>query len=142
MIVFIFHYLVLIGLYFLCPFFSSFVITFLSLSCSVHHFCTVNVSNGACDISRDLPDSSACFHLHDIIQNTPITGSFDLFKDHHITGEIHLDLTFSYGTFGYGYSYHLLPTQNKGIGEGEEANFGDDTRQKLAENLDNSLFPR
>ncbi|KAI8834563.1 hypothetical protein BJ741DRAFT_609403 [Chytriomyces cf. hyalinus JEL632] len=50
---------------------------------------------------------SVAFHLHDIIRANPIAGTFDLWNDHMQVGDIDLEFTFSYGTFGYGYSPQL-----------------------------------
>eukprot|EP00741_Cyanophora_paradoxa_P009336 tig00000144_g9044.t1 len=53
------------------------------------------------------PVGSVSLHLHDIVKASPVSGEFDLWDRHHIVGELHLDIAFTYGFFGYGYSVQL-----------------------------------
>eukprot|EP00002_Diphylleia_rotans_P010199 TRINITY_DN2059_c0_g1_i11.p1 TRINITY_DN2059_c0_g1~~TRINITY_DN2059_c0_g1_i11.p1 ORF type:complete len:324 (-),score=69.41 TRINITY_DN2059_c0_g1_i11:485-1456(-) len=57
--------------------------------------------------------ASVAFHLHDVIKWSPIRGSFDLLSNHQNVGEIHLEVLFNYGLFGYGYSMQLKDDQKK-----------------------------
>ncbi|KAI8622253.1 hypothetical protein BC830DRAFT_1076571 [Chytriomyces sp. MP71] len=50
---------------------------------------------------------SLSFHLHDIIKANPIAGTYDLWNANIQVGDIDLEFTFSYGSFGYGYSPQL-----------------------------------
>ncbi|KAI8804972.1 hypothetical protein BJ742DRAFT_822187 [Cladochytrium replicatum] len=56
---------------------------------------------------RQLEMGSIAFHLHDLIQASPIAGTYDLWNDHLRVGDIDIELTFNYGMFGYGYSFQL-----------------------------------
>jgi hypothetical protein len=47
---------------------------------------------------------SLCFHIHDIVAVSPVSGMFDLWDQHQLIGDMSLEITFNYGTFGYGYS--------------------------------------
>ncbi|KAL7751116.1 hypothetical protein RI367_003318 [Sorochytrium milnesiophthora] len=47
------------------------------------------------------------FHLHDIVSVSPIMGAFDVWDQHQLIGDIEVEITFSYGSFGYGYSSQL-----------------------------------
>ncbi|KAJ3071431.1 hypothetical protein HK102_006445, partial [Quaeritorhiza haematococci] len=50
---------------------------------------------------------SVIFHVHDMIQASPLAGTYDLWQDNVQIGELDLEFTFSYGVFGYGKSYQL-----------------------------------
>ena len=50
---------------------------------------------------------SVPFHVHDLVKGSPSMGSFTLTKDHRPVGTITLEIYFTYGTFGYGYSPQL-----------------------------------
>ncbi|KAJ1563212.1 hypothetical protein HK405_004697 [Cladochytrium tenue] len=50
---------------------------------------------------------SVLFHIHDLIKASPITGIYDLWNESVQVGDINLEITFSYGVFGYGYSHQL-----------------------------------
>ncbi|KAJ3031777.1 UNVERIFIED_CONTAM: Hyaluronan and proteoglycan link protein 1 [Siphonaria sp. JEL0065] len=50
---------------------------------------------------------SVSFHLHDILRANPIAGTYDLWKENIQVGDIDLEFTHSYGSFGYGYSPQL-----------------------------------
>ncbi len=54
---------------------------------------------------------SVNFHLHHLIDASPLSGTFSLYKGHHLAGEITLDLSFKYGAFGYGHSSQLRLTK-------------------------------
>ncbi|KAJ3069584.1 hypothetical protein HDU98_007355 [Podochytrium sp. JEL0797] len=47
------------------------------------------------------------FHLHDILRANPIAGTYDLWNDNIQVGDIDLEFTHSYGSFGYGVSPQL-----------------------------------
>jgi hypothetical protein len=68
--------------------------------------------------SGDDPDYSenigtVFFHLHDLIQASPISGCYDLWNENVCVGSVRLELTFSYGAFGYGSSSQVYPRTNK-----------------------------
>ncbi|KAI9137033.1 hypothetical protein BKA69DRAFT_1100874 [Paraphysoderma sedebokerense] len=65
------------------------------------------------------------FHLHDMIPVSPITGTFDLWDQNQLVGDLELEITFSYGSFGYGYSPQLK-----------------EEKRTVDELLSYSLFPR
>jgi hypothetical protein len=48
------------------------------------------------------------FHIHDIIRGSPLSREFAIAGQHLIVGRVNLELTFHYGTFGYGMSRQLL----------------------------------
>ncbi|KAI9151098.1 hypothetical protein H9P43_009713 [Blastocladiella emersonii ATCC 22665] len=50
---------------------------------------------------------SVSFHIHDIISVSPIASVFDVWDEHRLLGDIRLEMTFNYGSFGYGYSPQL-----------------------------------
>ncbi|KAI9341476.1 hypothetical protein BDR26DRAFT_918418 [Obelidium mucronatum] len=50
---------------------------------------------------------SISFHIHDILRANPIAGTYDLWNDNIQVGDIDLEFTHSYGSFGYGYSPQL-----------------------------------
>ncbi|KAJ3292885.1 hypothetical protein HDU79_000983, partial [Rhizoclosmatium sp. JEL0117] len=54
-----------------------------------------------------IPIGSVSFHLHDILSANPIAGTYDLWNDHIQVGDIDLEFTHTYGSFGYGYSPQL-----------------------------------
>ena len=65
------------------------------------------------------------------------------FKDHHIAGEIYVDLAFSYGLYGFGYSPQLMAVDD------DDENFDLDhdgkdpeVKKKAQANVSNSLLPR
>ncbi|KAI9328187.1 hypothetical protein DFJ73DRAFT_862078 [Zopfochytrium polystomum] len=58
---------------------------------------------------------SIFFHLHDIIKANPIAGTFDLWDENFQVGDIGLELTFTYGHFGYGYSHQLQEDDTNSI---------------------------
>jgi hypothetical protein len=78
-----------------------------------------------------VPAGAVSFHVHDIIQASPVRGSFDLFHGDVYAGEINLQLLFNYGLFGYGHSNQYKPPQTI---EGAKFSF--------ASNMQRSLFPR
>ncbi len=43
---------------------------------------------------------STGFNLHDIISVTPIAGLYDVWDQHQLVGELEIEITFNYGTFG------------------------------------------
>jgi hypothetical protein len=47
------------------------------------------------------------FHLHDIIKAAPISGTYFLWNNNSQIGVLDVEITFSYGRFGYGYSFQL-----------------------------------
>ncbi|KAJ3395605.1 hypothetical protein HDU92_005427 [Lobulomyces angularis] len=53
------------------------------------------------------PVASLSFHLHDIIQASPTSGIFDFWLEEKLVGNLDLELTFNYGSFGYGSSEQL-----------------------------------
>ncbi|KAI9218310.1 hypothetical protein BC828DRAFT_399703 [Blastocladiella britannica] len=59
------------------------------------------------DPARTTLVGSVSFHLHDIISVSPIASVFDLWDEHRLVGDIELEMTFNYGSFGYGYSPQL-----------------------------------
>lgn len=59
------------------------------------------------DLDQPMASGSVFFHLHDVIPVSPITGTYDLWDDDLLVGEIQLEITFNYGAFGYGYSIQL-----------------------------------
>ncbi|ORZ35341.1 hypothetical protein BCR44DRAFT_116748 [Catenaria anguillulae PL171] len=50
---------------------------------------------------------SVSFHMHDIIAVSPIASTFDVWDQHRLVGDMSLEITFNYGSFGYGYSPQL-----------------------------------
>lgn len=59
------------------------------------------------DLTQPMASGSVFFHLHDVIPVSPIAGTYDLWDDNILVGEIQLEITFNYGAFGYGYSIQL-----------------------------------
>ncbi|KAJ3375953.1 Hyaluronan and proteoglycan link protein 1 [Allomyces arbusculus] len=59
------------------------------------------------DPTRTFPIGSVSFHVHDILGVSPIAGVFDLWDQHRLVGDVSLEITFNYGSFGYGYSPQL-----------------------------------
>ncbi|KNE59415.1 hypothetical protein, variant [Allomyces macrogynus ATCC 38327] len=59
------------------------------------------------DPTRTFPIGSVSFHVHDILGVSPIAGIFDLWDQHRLVGDVSLEITFNYGSFGYGYSPQL-----------------------------------
>ncbi len=50
---------------------------------------------------------SVSFHLHELIRAHRARDEFNIFSGDTIVGTLHLDIAFSYGVFGYGYSPQL-----------------------------------
>ena len=63
-------------------------------------FCSQNISDHKVI-------GSIAFHSHDVVKASPSIDTFDLFDQHEAVGTIDLELAFSYGMFGYGYSDQL-----------------------------------
>ncbi len=51
---------------------------------------------------------SVSFHLHDIIQASPISGIYDIWENNVLVGDLELEITFSYGSYGYGTSSQVF----------------------------------
>nr|KAJ3419775.1 Hyaluronan and proteoglycan link protein 1 [Polyrhizophydium stewartii] len=56
---------------------------------------------------REREVGAVAFHLHEIIKASPISGMYDVWGKHFEVGQMELELTFSYGMFGYGSSVQL-----------------------------------
>ena len=68
---------------------------------------------------------SVAFHIHDVIRASPLAGSYDLWNENIHVGDLEIEITFSYGTCGYGYSYQIHEPD-----------------VKVTETVQYSLFPR
>lgn len=72
------------------------------------HVAVLGNDNNPDSMSQDRVIGVVMFHVHDVVRQSPVTGTFDLFNGaYQTTGEIRLSLSFSYGLFGYGYSPQL-----------------------------------
>eukprot|EP00842_Homolaphlyctis_polyrhiza_P002069 jgi/Hompol1/2863/HPOL_003041-RA len=56
---------------------------------------------------------SVAFHLHEIIKASPVSGNYDIWGKHFEIGQIEIEITFSYGLFGYGSSPQLKDIEIK-----------------------------
>ncbi|KNE61088.1 hypothetical protein AMAG_06843 [Allomyces macrogynus ATCC 38327] len=65
------------------------------------------------DPTRTFLIGSVSFHVHDIHGMSPVAGIFDLWDQHRFVGDVSLEITFNYGSFGYGYS----PQEGKRVPE-------------------------
>jgi hypothetical protein len=72
---------------------------------SIPHYAHLESKLG--DESAKYVLGSVPFHVHDLVKGSPSVGSFTLTKDHRPVGTITLEIYFTYGTFGYGYSPQL-----------------------------------
>lgn len=94
----------------------------------MHPFNAIKIS--LVGFSAQRPDVTAIvgqvsFHIHDIIKAAPISGTYFLWNNNSQIGNLDVEITYSYGRFGYGYSYQLKE---------EDAN--------PSEKVNYSLFPR
>ena len=48
------------------------------------------------------------FHMHDLLRGSPASGEFPITGKDVIIGSMSLELTFSYGIFGYGISQQVF----------------------------------
>ncbi|KAI8915047.1 hypothetical protein BC831DRAFT_488110 [Entophlyctis helioformis] len=62
---------------------------------------------GLDESGREKAIGATLFHMHDIVKASPISGQFDIWGRHFEIGQIELEITFSYGVFGYGSSVQL-----------------------------------
>ncbi|ORX53355.1 hypothetical protein BCR36DRAFT_411131 [Piromyces finnis] len=72
-----------------------------------YNLLSINVFGFDMDIKESKKIGNVYFHLHDIISMSPIFGSYDIWNNELFVGTIDLEITFNYGTFGYGYSNQL-----------------------------------
>eukprot|EP00515_Schizochytrium_aggregatum_P005858 CAMPEP_0202071242 /NCGR_PEP_ID=MMETSP0964-20121228/1680_1 /ASSEMBLY_ACC=CAM_ASM_000500 /TAXON_ID=4773 /ORGANISM="Schizochytrium aggregatum, Strain ATCC28209" /LENGTH=271 /DNA_ID=CAMNT_0048638189 /DNA_START=57 /DNA_END=871 /DNA_ORIENTATION=+ len=52
----------------------------------------------------DFVFGSVPFHMHDLVKGSPSAGSFTILKNHRPVGQISLEIYFTYGAYGFGYS--------------------------------------
>jgi hypothetical protein len=47
------------------------------------------------------------FNVHDVIDVSPYSGHYEIWNKDYLIGLLQLEITFNYGSFGFGYSFHF-----------------------------------